>query len=224
MTPDAGPAPWAGVHHLPVDVQPLLPVDEWAGWLRVATDVLWAATGRRWRTPTEETAAIHLDRCECLPARGGWAGGAVAAVRLPRGDVTAVVAVTVDGAPFTAWRLDGPWLHRTDEYGWPGRGRAVVTYRYGRRPPLAAQRMVAKYAAELGKGASGSGDVTCALPDRVTSVTRQGLTYALDADLLDKGLTGLTAVDAWIRSVNPGGLSRPARVWAPAPAIARRVP
>jgi hypothetical protein len=58
---------------------------------------------------------------------------------------------------------------------------------------------------------------TCALPDRTTSVVREGLSYTVaDAeDPLNPGHTGLLGVDAWVRMVNPHKATRPSGVWTP---------
>lgn len=55
----------------------------------------------------------------------------------------------------------------------------------------------------------------CALPERVTSVTRQGVTWTLldPQDFFDRGLTGIYAVDIVIRAFNPSKALRRARVW-----------
>jgi hypothetical protein len=54
------------------------------------------------------------------------------------------------------------------------------------------------------------------LPERVQTITRQGVTVGfLDPqDFLEKGRTGITMIDLWLRSVNPRGISRRARMYA----------
>jgi hypothetical protein len=146
-------------------------------------------------------------------------------VRLPHPDVVAVSVVAVDGIPFDAWRLDGAWLSRTDGHGWSMcRDTTTATYTYGHQPPEAGRMAVVELASELGRDASDDPDQPCRLPQRVTSVTRQGLTYeALDpAQYLEQGLTGINSIDMWIRSVNPYGRKQPAQVWSPDLIRARR--
>ena len=86
-----------------------------------------------------------------------------------------------------------------------------VTYAYGVNPPdighLAAVEMANEYVKFFNHEA-------CALPDRVTSVSRQGLTIEVydPADFLDKGRIGLPLADVFIASTNPFKSQKPARV------------
>lgn len=75
-----------------------------------------------------------------------------------------------------------------------------VDYEYGSRPPLVVTRAITKLAAEFEKADAG---VECKLPDRVTSVSRQGLSWSLvdPNDILDKGRSGIYEIDLAIRSV-----------------------
>lgn len=251
MTSPAAGALWATVDDLPDSVADLHPLPQWDRYLALATDVLWAATGRRWRG-ANLTAEAVLRAAPPRPGEGGWPyhrswghcacyGGTgiqgpiwrdgyrahhePASVRLPHPDVTAVDSVTIDGDPFTAWRLDGPYLVRTDGRGWPEcHDRSIVTYRYGKEPPLAGVAACAELAAEIGKAAyDGDTDVTCRLPERTRSVTRQGISIDIidPQEYLSAGLTGLSSVDLWIRSVNPTGRAQAAQVWSPDLARAR---
>jgi len=60
-------------------------------------------------------------------------------------------------------------------------------------------------------------DDTCILPERVTSLSRRGLTMDIgDAmDYLDKGMTGIYTVDLAIKVLNPSRLQSPSFVWTP---------
>jgi hypothetical protein len=137
-----------------------------------------------------------------------------------------VAAVAVDEVAFTAWRLDGAWLTRTDGCGWPTcRERAIVTYQYGRLPPPAGRLACVELAVEFGRASSDNPDRACRLPQRVQSVTRQGISFAAldDMEFLSEGLTGLYSIDLWVRSVNPYGRSAAGSVWSPDLPRARRV-
>ncbi|RZF02822.1 hypothetical protein [Streptomyces albidoflavus] len=162
--------------------------------------------------------------CGCVA--DGCGCGPVEAVDLP-GPVHEVVEVRVDGEPLSVgkWRLQrlGPRtkLLRTDGEGWPSvqdmtlpdtePGTWSVLYLRGRKVPAAGVRAVSTLACEVLKQCRGE---ACRLPDRVKSVTREGISYAVydPGEDLEKGLTGLREVDAWIRSVNPYG-SSPAAVF-----------
>lgn len=246
--PVSGCTAWAGLEDLPVGPADLHDPQTWCGLLATATDILWSATQRRWRGPElTETAVLRA-----APGRGHWpyhpswghdpsfAGYTALGlprwtgspqrvapyrVRLPRPDVTGVDEVRVDGAAFTAWELDGSWLARTDGRPWHViNDRTEVDYRFGRPPPEAGKAAVIELAVELGRASSDNPDQACKLPQRLQSVSRQGLTYtALDAaEYLNEGLTGITSVDLWLRSVSPSGRAQEATVWSPDLPKARR--
>lgn len=243
--PVAAGASWASVDDIPESALALHPDAGWAGFLGMATDILWAATGRRWRG-VGSTAQVTLRAAPPRAGEGGWpyhrswgqcpcfagvdpnwlprwavgtlAHHGPAAVRLPHPDVTAVTAVTVDGAAFAGWRLDGSWLARTDGHGWlVCHDRSIVGYAYGHAPPAAGRAACLELAVEFGRAGADEPDQPCRLPKRLQSVTRQGITFAvLDSlEFLDKGWTGLLAVDMWIRAVNPKGRAQAATVWSP---------
>ncbi|GAA0897720.1 hypothetical protein [Pseudonocardia zijingensis] len=252
MTTPAGCSAWADVDDIPTSAVGMHSPPEWCTYLELATDVLWALTGRRWRG--QSLAAEVLLRPE--PPRAGEAGGwpwhrswgtcrcyggpglagllwrdpigghvEPTGIRLPHPDVTEVVAVTVDDVAFHAWRLDGSWLTRTDGCGWPTcRDRTLVTYLYGRTPPSAGRLACVELAVEFGRASASNPDRPCRLPQRVQSVTRQGLTFAAldDMEFLSEGLTGLYTVDLWIRSVNPYARPAAGSVWSPDLPRARR--
>lgn len=246
---------WARIDDIPASAVGMHSPAEWCAFLELATDILWAATGRRWRGRTS-TAEVVLRAAPPRPGEGsypyhrswgacgcfaGWSEygyplwrdftgpfrhEAPASIRLPHSDVTRILSVEIDGEPLTAWRLDGAWLTRTDGCPWPVcHDRAVVRYEHGLQPPRGARLACVELAVEFGRAASDDPDRPCRLPQRVQSVTRQGITYETldDMEFLSQGLTGLYTVDAWIRSVNPYGRPVEASVWSPDLPRARRI-
>ena len=148
-----------------------------------------------------------------------------AAVRLPRSDLTGITSVLLDGGTFTSWALDGSWLARTDGLSWSVCGdRTSVTYAFGKLPPIAGVGACVTLAVELARYASPDPDQACTLPRRLTSVTRQGISFAAldNMQFLDDGLTGLYSVDAFIRATNPKNRMQTATCWSPDIAMARR--
>lgn len=77
-----------------------------------------------------------------------------------------------------------------------------ITYVQGIPVPRGGELAAGVLACELSKAVHG--DEECALPSRVQTVTRQGVTIAiLDAfEDLEKGRTGIPAVDLWIQAIN----------------------
>jgi hypothetical protein len=222
-----------------------LPVEVRNRALEVAVRALWALSGRRFGT-VELTLAPYIP-----PPRTGWydghrrglglnsAGGYAAGgpgvcgparvFRLP-GPVVSVAEVVVDAVVLdpSAWNLDPDGaLVRVDGGGWPVAQdvyvpRWAVRYVRGILADAAANTAAARYALELARGATA--DPKCKLPARTRTVTRQGISLdlATPEELSEGGLTGVGPVDAWLRSVNPAGLSEAATIWSPA-AVRHRV-
>lgn len=115
---------------------------------------------------------------------------------------------TRTGAPFL-----GGWCAR--DYG-PSRYR--VTYQFGSTITASARRAVIWFAHQLwleGNGCSDCGE--CQLPERTTSVQREGISFTLlsPQDYLREGKTGLPSVDLYLASVNPRRALRPSAVHTP---------
>lgn len=139
-----------------------------------------------------------------------------------------VLEVKVDGQvlPATAYRVDDRrMLVRTDGGHWPhcqqlgmpdtADDTFSVTYRRGVMPGKAAQLALTVLAVEMAKACSG--DRKCALPSRVTSIVREGITYDLldNLDVFERGRTGLPRVDMWLAAVNPHAARAPMRAYSP---------
>jgi len=98
-----------------------------------------------------------------------------------------------------------------------------VTYTYGTPPPTAGKNAARMLAIELVK--LYEGDDTCALPQRVTSISRQGISYTVldNQDFIDDLRTGLYAVDLFLKTSNPDKARARARVFSPDVPKARRI-
>ncbi len=80
----------------------------------------------------------------------------------------------------------------------------TVTYKHGVNPPEAGRAAALHLANELELGFSGSDE--CSLPQRVSSVQRQGISYDIldPQQFVEDGKTGIYIVDMFIHSANPG--------------------
>ena len=165
-----------------------------------------------------------LGCCSCVPRCQVWLPGPVAAVS----------GVSVDGdmVPVDSWRVDnGRWLVRTDGDCWPecqdynvdsGEGTFFVTYQVGIPVPSVVAQAAGELACEWAKSCQGQ---PCRLPQRVQSVTRQGVSVSMvpiDV-LLSHGFTGIETVDQVIRSLNPSGLTGRMRISSPDLPVTRMV-
>jgi hypothetical protein len=103
---------------------------------------------------------------------------------------------------------------------WPP-GNIEVTYTYGVQPPRAGYLAARALAIEFIKYYEGD---DCALPDRVTSISRQGVSYTIldNQDFLDHMRTGIYVVDLFLKNANPSGALAPSRVFSPDLPRARR--
>lgn len=122
--------------------------------------------------------------------------------------VRAIASATVDGEDASA-ALSPAGSYAIVDRTYAGK-TLVLVLDVGQNPPTSGRRAAASLAAEMLRGdpgyatTSGADDVR--LPFRVTSVTRQGVsyTYANPSDSTKEGLTGLYEVDLFLRAVNPG--------------------
>ncbi len=97
-----------------------------------------------------------------------------------------------------------------------------ITYSYGNYPPTSGKMAARTLAIEFAK--LWSGDDDCALPQRVTSISRQGVSYTLldSQDFIEELKTGIYAVDLFLKSVNPDKARARSRVFSPDVPRARR--
>jgi hypothetical protein len=98
-----------------------------------------------------------------------------------------------------------------------------VSYTYGTPPPTAGRAAARVLATELVK--LYENDDTCALPQRVTSISRQGVSYTVldNQDFIAELRTGLYAVDLFLKTANPDKARARARVFSPDTPRARRI-
>lgn len=103
---------------------------------------------------------------------------------------------------------------------WPP-GNVEVTYTYGIKVPTSGRMAAKLFAIELIKFWTGD---DCALPDRVTSISRQGVSYTVldNQDFLENMRIGIYAVDLFIKTANPSKALAPSKVFSPDIPRARR--
>lgn len=213
--------------------------------------ILWALSGRKYdgyKTVTE----TYECPCRTIRPRDLWPASTFAYPALARGIITNVVSETLEcGCPTSAHRrlrlrgrpvrsvlrvVSGGETVDPANYllvnhsvlqAAPGGSLdpcgLEVTYTYGARPPVAGRRAARYLAEQFVKG--WAGDDECELPDRVTSVSRQGVSITLldNQDFLQDMRTGIYAVDIFLKAANPDHARKPARVYSPdLPRVTRR--
>lgn len=144
----------------------------------------------------------------------------------------AALTIMLDGNQLdpSSYRIDDHgYLVRTDGLGWPccqrmelddtEEGTFSITYPFGRMPPVGGVRACKVLGCQLLLGWSDDEDdnAACMLPERVTTITRQGVTMALidPLTLFDDGKTGVPFVDLWVSTVNRSSNQRSATAIIP---------
>lgn len=97
-----------------------------------------------------------------------------------------------------------------------------ITYSYGMPVPVVGKMAARKLAMEFAK--LWSGDETCELPQRVTSVSRQGVSYTIldNQEFIAELRTGIFEIDLFLKTVNPDNARRKAKVFSVDTPRARR--
>lgn len=152
-------------------------------WTPVLIDGLWFNIG----------CGSCGDKCGC---------GGGAALKIP-GPVDSITEIMEDGVVLDpgSYSLQGSSrVVRNDGKSWPPCG-LEITYFRGVPVPIGGQLAAGILANEFAKAACQ--DKTCQLPQRLQSVSRQGVTVAiLDAfDDIDSGHTGIWTIDSWVASI-----------------------
>jgi hypothetical protein len=96
-----------------------------------------------------------------------------------------------------------------------------ITYSYGAPPPTSGKMAARTLAIELAKLWNNE---DCALPQRITSVSRQGVSYTIldSQDFIDDMRTGLYAIDLFLKTANPDKARAKAKVFSVDAPRARR--
>lgn len=224
--------PWADLTDLPEQRPPGLTDNEWESLLWQSSELLYGLSGRQFAGECESAVTLREnlygvcgwsywgrpgDDWVWSPPSGFRGGSGKRVVALPDPPVTAITSVQIDGTdvdPDTyTVTLPAGLLERAN--AWPTNGTLEIIYRHGILPPIGGTNSAVLLAVELAKAYMG--DATCKLPQRLTTVTREGVTAAFrdNFESLKDLRTGLYPVDLWLTSVNPKGLTRRARVWTP---------
>ena len=107
------------------------------------------------------------------------------------------------------------YLIRPGRAAWDFSSGVEVEYTYGTRAPAMGRQAAISLANQFLLAYEGSDQ--CKLPDRVTSVSRQGVSFTIldPQDFLDRGRTGIYEVDLFLAVANPTGARKRAKVFSP---------
>ena len=221
--------------------------------IKMASYLLWAMSGRKYtgETTVTERYTCTLRNNRLGPSRKTTSpilfGGDV--YNIPSGDYDEYSELTADGmSPDSRIRLRGrpvtkihAMRNRTGSIINPSNYYLVdhsvihvkagtawtpcnteVTYSYGTPVPVAGKMAARTLATEFIK--LWTEDESCQLPQRVTSVSRQGVSYTIldNQEFIEELRTGLLAVDLFLKTVNPDNARKKAKVFSVDTPRARR--
>ena len=213
---------------------------------KAASNLLWALSGRKYSgvtTVTERYVCATLAYRYGSSSRNTRADLVLGDVyNMPYSDMDSYTAVTTDGlSPQSRLRLRGRPI--TKIHAMRNRAGVImnpnsyylvdhstiqsvagsrwspcdseITYTYGIEPPTMGKMAARVLAMEFCK--LWNGDDDCVLPQRVTSISRQGVSYTIldSQDFIDDMRTGLYSIDLFLKSVNPDKARNKARVFSP---------
>jgi len=139
-------------------------------------------------------------------------------IRLRGQPVTSIETVEIDGELVDSSRYslyNNAVLIRSDNSCWDFNSGVSVTYKYGQNPPelgrIAAIRLANEFILSV------TDLENCSLPDRVTAVTRQGVSYTIldPQTFLTEGRTGVYEIDLFIKTANPDRARKRPKIFSP---------
>lgn len=191
--------------------------------LDVASSIMFDLSGRRYTGICQKTRSLCVACAQCGWRWGGDIWNAWCSCEpfdsIDLGPNThAVWNVTVDGAildPSEYTLVNHRLLARLNDMMWP-RGIDVsdpaafaATWAQGRAIPPGGRKAVALFAAEMALSCLGK---ACQLPQRVSTLTREGTTYTLidSMKMISEERTGIYLVDLWLTADKKGRKAKPA--------------
>lgn len=187
--------------------------------IKTASETLFALTGEKFTGIITSTDAFSsststLDATSSPALIGGQmynlpsGAGGVRELTLRNKPVRLIESVEVQGRILdpSEYSLRGhSYIVRKSPNMWvlDSNNEILVTYKHGVRPPTAGKAAATRLANEIILWYMGS--PRCALPERITSVARQGVSYTIldPQDFIGQGKTGIYSVDSFIAAVNP---------------------
>ena len=213
--------------------------------IQVASNLLWAMSGRKYTGVTvvteRYTCTLRNNRMGPSDRTNSPVlfGGDV--YNIPSGDYDEYSELTADGLspdarirlrgrpvtriismrnkngvvldPSSYYLVDHSTIHIKAGTPWTP-CNVEITYEYGISVPTAGKMAARKLAMEFAR--LWSGDEMCELPQRVTSVSRQGVSYTIldNQEFIDELRTGLYEIDLFLKTVNPDNARRKSKVFS----------
>lgn len=209
---------------------------------RAASYILWSLSGRKYageRKVTERYGAHIVPKTSWRPET--WYSSTVDTVRMFAATVPALTLVN------TSIRLRGTPITEIHSVTYADSGEEIspdlyyvvdhsllrfhktliedieITYSYGFPAPVAGKMAARDMAMNFARLWGGDED-SCTFPDRVTSVSRQGVSWVLldNQDFIENFRTGIYAVDLFLKATNPDKARGRSKVIVPGGTRAQR--
>lgn len=200
--------------------------------LQIASQILYKLTGEKYQgihtvtekyNPNSSGAALHTTpaliqgQMYNLPRNASGCNDKLYLRHRPIRDVSEIVEMGTVLNPNSYELRNRTFLVKKNRTGWLSDciNELEITYTYGALPPTAGKLAAIKLANELNLSMIGSSD--CALPARVTSVSRQGVSISVldPQDFLEEGRTGLYEVDLFLKAFNPDNAKKKSKLFVP---------
>jgi len=187
--------------------------------IAAASELLTLATGYKVHPAGEITEEFLGTRTSRLSLLWGPVTGVTSVVRVQSDDTEVPTSYRRVGQTVFLTAQQGVGgslpLWRTNWASGSSQALHRVTYQFADTVTPAARAALLAYAHEIFLLLIGSDE--CDLPERVTSIDREGIgiQLATPQDFLDKGRTGLPSVDTWLAMANPKQVMRPSQVFTP---------
>lgn len=205
--------------------------------IHTASFVLYKLTGEKYPGISTSTDVISSSQIDDMSTRPAVIGGRM--YNLPKNlyngqreldlrqrPVHSVHSVEINGVildPSQYSLRNNAYIVRTAPNLWVmgPTDEIVVTYTHGARPPRAGKNAAMRFANELILWYNG--DPACALPERITSVSRQGVSYTIldSQDFINQGKTGISMVDSFIAAANPDKQRKKPAIFRPGTRVER---
>jgi hypothetical protein len=198
-----------------------------------ASQLLWSLSGRKFSGPTVVTERYTIAQAPTgliiLNNIPGIAVGTLVTTSLIRQEDLKRSRITLRGKNVKrilgVYTEDGErvnedrytlWDSSFVEFGTRIHGDLYITYEYGGSIPALGRMAAKQLATQFTLSLSGRED-ECVLPDRVTSVTRQDVSWTIldTQDFLTDLRTGLYSVDLFLKSTNSSKARLKSKVFSP---------
>src|SRR5262245_8952130 len=184
----------------------------------------WMLRGHYGFAPQINSAGVWVNSCGCRSASCSCQMLCEVVLPPPIGVLyeVRVDGTVVDPADYTVYSNRLVWANPTLDCPWPACqdlrlpdtevGTFSVTYLNAYPVDGLGAYAVGILTYEYSQACMGN---TCRLPSGVTSVSRQGVSFTVEAGAFPNGFTGIREVDAFIALWNPNAQQQATRVWAP---------